>query len=494
MPPGTPEIIMALAALALVLAAGCAGTPDEAGALYTQAQAGMNTADYRSAASLYEEAYHLYENASDTKNALAARNGMLRANRMTMEFPFDRSGAEADLKAKVPGITDAEVNEWLSERAQTIESDGETLYYEEVSSDYLYAHPELLWEDVGKKFGFEYLSRYALENGSSASGGGPVHYAGTETLDIPAEYLPATGVLKIWFPLPLETGSQRNVSVANLSYEDCIVAGPVTEGRIGYVYYEIPAERIDGNLTVSADVGYVSYPRTAGINPEDVGDYDTADPEYQAYTKSTRNIEITDEIRAKAYEIVGNETNPYFQAQKIYRYIVDTYPYSHVPHLMLDTAEPKIAESSYMYATGHGDCGTQSMLFAALCRSIGIPARATGGYQMLLSDTPGTHFWAEYYIEGCGWIPCDPTVAEIADWLNTTEENREAFKDALAASLDPTRFVIQADVDAEMTPAIPDDAVSFRLVRQYPAIEADAADDDLEVLAAQYFTVDLHAV
>jgi len=35
--------------------------------------------------------------------------------------------------------------------------------------------------------------------------------------------------------------------------------------------------------------------------------------------------------------------------------------------------------------------------------------------------------------------------------------------------IDPARLVIQKDVDAAMDPAIPDDAVVFRLVRQSPA-------------------------
>jgi len=73
---------------------------------------------------------------------------------------------------------------------------------------------------------------------------------------------------------------------------------------------------------------------------------------------------------------------------------------------------------------------------------------------MLVAETPGGHFWAEYYIEGYGWIPCDLTVAEVADWLDTSEENRGLFKDYYSSNLDPTRLVIQKNVDAEMSPSI----------------------------------------
>ena len=85
-------------------------------------------------------------------------------------------------------------------------------------------------------------------------------------------------------------------------------------------------------------------------------------------------------MKQKAEEIVGNETNPYLQARMIYWYIINTLPYSHAPHIYLDAAG--IPESTYVLGTGVGDCGTQSMYFAALCRSLGIPARAVGGYQL----------------------------------------------------------------------------------------------------------------
>ena len=147
-----------------------------------------------------------------------------------------------------------------------------------------------------------------------------------------------------------------------------------------------------------------------------------------------------------------------------------------------------------MFETGHGDCGTQSMLFAAFCRSLGIPARATGGYQMLMAETPGTHFWSEYYLPGYGWVPNDVTVAEAADWVVIPEEKRTAFKEYYAANLDSARFVIQTNVDAPMDPALPDDAAIFRLVRQYPAIVSDTVDYDIDLLGMECFEISLEAV
>ena len=490
--------------LLLIAAAGCIATTEEknepvapADEAYARGLAEYEAGNYRTAEERFTEAYELYTGAGDADKALTARNAIFRANRTYLEYLFDRSAAEAALRERVPGITDAAIAEWLDTRAQTIVSENETLYFLSVAENYLYAHPDEKQKQTAGGVGFDYIGRYAWSENRPEHGPyvNPVRYAGVERLEIPHEALPSTGILKIWFPLPVETDAQRNVTVTNLSAPDYIVAGPFTTGGIGYVYYEVPAGAVNGDLVITADIAFTSYEQIfEDIDPAKVGEYNTSDPEYLLYTKSERNIELTDAVRAKAREIVGNETNPHLQAQMIYYHIIETYPYSHVPHVSLDAREPKVAESTHMFETGHGDCGTQSMLFAAFCRSLGIPARAIGGYQMLLAETPSPHFWAEYYLPGYGWVPNDLTVAEAADWVVMPEEKRTAFKDYYAVNLDPARLVIQKNVDAPMDPPLPDDTITIRLVRQVPAVVSDTADYDIELFCADHFGISLEAV
>lgn len=509
MNPDIPGLVPALALVMLlaVAGAGCMEASDDptkeipapasaADDLYARAEAEMADSNYRAASSLYEEAYELYTDSDDAANALLARNGMVRATWATAEYPYNRTAAEAVMEEMIPTLTEDTMTTWLDRRAQTITSDGETLYFENIAQDYLYAHVDELRPMADSMIDFGYLSRYAVQTDDASAGESttlpyvnPVRYAGTETLALPGDVLPEAGTIAIWYPLPLETASQRDIVVTNLSHKEYIVTGPVTEGGIAYVYYEVPADEIEGDLTISADIAFTSYEQRFTVDPAIVGAYDTTDPEYILSTSSGRNIAVTDEIRDLAQTIVGNETNPYLQAQALYWYIIDTYPYSHAPHLSLDTVVPNVPESSYMFATGHGDCGTQSQFFAALCRSLGIPARATGGYQMLITGQPSPHFWAQYYIEGYGWIPCDKTVAEIADWVDVAEEDRKNFKTYYANNLDPARLVIQKDVDAPMNPPIPADAVVFRAVLQSPAIVCDTAEGDLNLLAGEHFTI-----
>ncbi|NLM29528.1 MAG: transglutaminase domain-containing protein [Methanomicrobiales archaeon] len=494
---------------AFLIIAGCATTPQDTKApdapdpspadeAYARGMAEYAGANYRVAEECFREAHALYTGMGDRERARVARNAMFQANRTYIEYSLNETEAEMALREAIPGITDESIADWLDAHAQKITSEGETLYFYDVASNYLYAHTAEMQNQNEENSGFDCVARFAWSEDQPEGTGpyvNPVHYAGTERLMIPHDMLLAAGTLKIWFPLPVETDAQRSVAVTNLSRPDCIVAGPFTTGDIGYLYYEIPARAVNEDLVLSADIDFISYEQIfRGIDPELVGEYNTSDPEYLLYTRSERNIEIVDAIRERAREIVGNETNPHLQAQMIYHHIIETYPYSSVPHFSLDARKPGVAESTYMFETGHGDCGTQSMLFVAFCRSLGIPARAIGGYQMLLAGTPGDHFWAEYYLPGYGWIPGDPTAAEAADWFVVPDEKRSVFREYYATNLDPARLVIQKSVDAAMDPAIPDDAIVFRTARQFPAIVSDTAQDDLDLLCAGCFEISIEAV
>jgi len=509
MKPGIFYCVLA-AAFLLILFAGCTENGSDASgavsdshiqvkasadALYKSGVAEYDAGNYSAAAEYFDEARGLYESIGLSEDALAAKKKIFSSRRCVLEYSLNETEAKDALRENVPAITDEEISDWLSNSAQKLVSGGETLYFSETAFNYLHEHYEILQKMPGG-IDFDYISREVL-SGRKPDGDSPyfnpVYYTGTENFVLSGDVLKDTGTVQIWLPLPVETESQTNVSVSNLSYSEYIAYGPVTDGQIGYVYYEIPAEKIDGDLVITADIGFKSYEQGFYVDPENVLPYNTTDPEYILYTQSARNIEINDDVKAKALEVVGDETNPYNQAVMIYNHIIETYPYSYVPHFSLDTIEPKTALSTHMFETGHGDCGTQSTLFSAMCRSLGIPARTIGGMQML-GKRPGNHFWAEYYIEGYGWIPCDPTAADDADWVDIDDERRAEWKEYFAHNLDNTRFVIQKDVDAEMTPAIPDDAVVFRLARQTPAVIYDDSDADIDFASLDSYSVDLRVV
>ena len=82
------------------------------------------------------------------------------------------------------------------------------------------------------------------------------------------------------------------------------------------------------------------------------------------------------------------------------------------------------------YKRREGACGSQSMLLAALCRSVGIPARVVWGglYTPEYGGSFGSHAWNEIYMgEDAGWIPVDVTINET-DYINSGHLRMGIFK------------------------------------------------------------------
>jgi len=55
-----------------------------------------------------------------------------------------------------------------------------------------------------------------------------------------------------------------------------------------------------------------------------------------------------------------------------------------------------------------GTCNEYTNVFIAFMRCLGIPARYVEGFWMTDSNSPMYHAWAEFYLEGYGWVPVDP--------------------------------------------------------------------------------------
>lgn len=69
---------------------------------------------------------------------------------------------------------------------------------------------------------------------------------------------------------------------------------------------------------------------------------------------------------------------------------------------------------------GGGTCQNWALLYAALCRAIGIPTRLLHGLNSVPLDREVrieevSHAWAESYFEGVGWVPVDPIMNQFGE-------------------------------------------------------------------------------
>lgn len=136
--------------------------------------------------------------------------------------------------------------------------------------------------------------------------------------------------------------------------------------------------------------------------------------EFEIFLEPEKKIESDNEIIiSKAADLENGITDNYNKARKIFEFVNSYMTYD-------ESRSYRNKGALSAIKTGRGVCEDYASLFAALCRASGIPARVIGGYR-LEEDIESLkqeewreieksgHAWAEFYIEGEGWIPVEPT-------------------------------------------------------------------------------------
>lgn len=165
----------------------------------------------------------------------------------------------------------------------------------------------------------------------------------------------------------------------------------------------------------------------------------------RAFVRATPMVPTDGEIAASARRIVA-ERRPADGALERARAFFDElvegdYRYVYPP------AERGAAA---MLRDRRGDCGEFSSLFAAWCRSTGIPARIV--YGTWAHGRMSAHAWNEFWLDGVGWVPVDASLGWAMrhrpwNWLG---QGLPLRPEAYFARLDGARigFSYGPDVDA----------------------------------------------
>ncbi|OQX84706.1 MAG: hypothetical protein B6D63_03970 [Candidatus Latescibacteria bacterium 4484_7] len=145
------------------------------------------------------------------------------------------------------------------------------------------------------------------------------------------------------------------------------------------------------------------------IYPEDVGDK-IPDKIAKFYLADGMKYDINNNyIQGIVKKVVGDETNIYWKARKLFQYLIANMEYEMVGGW--NTA-PTVLKR------GNGSCSEYSFSYIALCRAAGIPARYVGSLVIRGDDASydkDFHRWCEIYLPGYGWIPVDANAGD-RDW------------------------------------------------------------------------------
>jgi len=251
--------------------------------------------------------------------------------------------------------------------------------------------------------------------------------------------------LKLWIPIPREWDSQKAVKIILVEPEpDAKYVDPEYGNPMLFWDFGKDPERLSYKVHVKYRLE--QYDVHSNIDPNQIGNYDKTSRDYMLYTRSTNTVTITDKVRELAKTAVGDEKNPYMQVKRIYEFVRDKMYYGRPAGLgwnrsvkdILDrpVIDPKTDQERYA-----GICWDQSMVFVALCRASGIPARnviawweqnpwrrptpekpemtvyfseySVDGLAFSTKGTLGGHGWAEVFLPNYGWVPVDPTFGRV---------------------------------------------------------------------------------
>lgn len=213
------------------------------------------------------------------------------------------------------------------------------------------------------------------------------------------------GEMRLWIPVAPNNGEQT-VTLAKVTapaplepkkegeYGNSLLYGrvraPAKELEIE-LQYEVTRIEKKGNLSGSGTIAPASREELARFLAPD------------------RLVPLNDRVRKLASEVTAGKTTTLAKARAIYDYTVDTLSY--------DKSGTGWGRGDINYACDlkRGNCTDFHALLIGLCRASGIPARFIIGFPIPEGKKEGTiggyHCWAEFYIEGKGWIPVDASEA-----------------------------------------------------------------------------------
>jgi transglutaminase-like putative cysteine protease len=223
-------------------------------------------------------------------------------------------------------------------------------------------------------------------------------YAFSYSVNIRVLEASSSNTLYLWIPRPVTSASQRNPEVLSRNAE------PYIENYRGVFLYRLRDLSAETGASIALSYTVEVYAVETNLTASQIRGprQDSRSPFIAAYTGSSSLIPVEDsEVRRQAQAITGREQNPYLKAQRIYAWLLENgnIQWEPLPGNARDALLEKQADP-YMAA----------LLFCALARAAGIPSQPVSG--VLVDRVPGTfrHFWAEFWIDGAGWIPVDPAL------------------------------------------------------------------------------------
>jgi hypothetical protein len=274
--------------------------------------------------------------------------------------------------------------------------------------------------------------------------------------DFMVKNLPPGKKIRIWIPAAQSDAFQEAKVV---SVHGSMPLEKARESRFGNeIYYVETLRAAPTNLHFEIEYDVVRHERvTLDASPHLVA-ASLSSKEKAEDLQPDALVPITGLPAELAAKVTQGKTQPLDKARAIYDYVFTTMRY--------DKTGEGWGRGDVLYACDakKGNCTDFHSLFIAMARSQGIPARFEIGFPLApdkhSAEIAGYHCWADFYIDGKGWIPVDISEA----WKH--QEKREYF----FGSHDVNRVQFSMGRDLQLNPAQDGKPRNYFV---YPYVEVD---------------------
>jgi transglutaminase-like putative cysteine protease len=121
---------------------------------------------------------------------------------------------------------------------------------------------------------------------------------------------------------------------------------------------------------------------------------------------------VSRQVQREARRVAGTEQSPYKRAKALQDYFRDNFTYN----IQVSPGHDANAMDQFL-SSKEGYCEQFAGTYAAMARSLGLPARVAVGFTAGTRDADGrwhvtgkeAHAWPEVYLSGYGWVAFEPT-------------------------------------------------------------------------------------
>ena len=171
-----------------------------------------------------------------------------------------------------------------------------------------------------------------------------------------------------------------------------------------------------------------------------------------------RLVPLDDFVKKLALEVTDGAETQQAKSRAIYDYVVDTMAY--------DKSGSGWGNGDIYWACDKrtGNCTDFHALFIGLNRAVGIPATFEIGFPLPPDRANGIiegyHCWAQFYLEGVGWVPVDTSEAK----------KNPKQRDYFFGAHDPHRILFSKGRDITLQPPQQGPPLNYFI---YPYVEVD---------------------